>query len=281
MRHHVIDVILTGQPGVACQALVGIVANILQHGRLAHVAFSLVQIGLLFVGGGQMSFVHIDQYQQMHAAEEYGNSSARYAPFLIPHIRQLKPKSVIDYGCGQSALPDLIKAAGVPYVHRYEPAIAAFAARPDRTFDLLLCTDVLEHVPEDELDSVVEDMRSLARNAMLIVDTKPARQFLPNGDNAHATIRPIAWWQQRLARHYELLEPFLAKPLNRARFKTWRTPLLAKPLLWVQASYLDAGRRLRKHQLKKRLHASQNSSSKGRIEEIAARGFYKHDKSRR
>lgn len=198
-----------------------------------------------------MSFAQIDQYRQMHVVSTYGNSSIRTAPYLIPQIRFLRPSSVIDYGCGQSALPDAIKAAGVDYVYRYDPAVPAYAQRPDRVFDLLICVDVLEHVPEPELSSVLSDIRSLAHNAMLIIDTKPARQFLPNGRNAHATVRPIAWWRDLVALHFPYTEAFFSRPRDRACIKTWRTPAVWRPWLRTQSGWLEMQRRTRKRRMKR------------------------------
>jgi hypothetical protein len=192
---------------------------------------------------------YIGLYQQMHAAGPYGDSSIQVAPYLIPHIRQLRPRSVIDYGCGQSALPDLIEASGVPTVQRYDPAIATFSNRPTGPFDLLICIDVLEHVPEPMLDDVLTDMAQLARNAMLIIDTKPAKQYLPNGENAHCTVHPPGWWRERLAKHYSYLEPFVAKR-DRARFKTWPTPLISHPLILYRTLLLRQQRRLAKKRTK-------------------------------
>lgn len=193
-----------------------------------------------------MTFSLIDQYRTLHATKAYGATSARKAHYMIPHIRLLKPQSVIDYGCGQSALADMIRSSGIPDVCRYDPAIQAFAARPDMTFDLLISVDVLEHVPEIELDDVLADMRAMATHSMLIIDTKPAKTILPNGENAHATIKPPQWWKDRLSRHYDFLETFYF-PAKRARacFKTWSTPLAYRPLLWVESQYLRMRQRAR------------------------------------
>lgn len=190
-------------------------------------------------------FTHLDQYRQMHASGTYGASSARVAPFLIPHIRTLKPASILDYGCGQSVLPDLIGA------DRYDPAIPAYSERPAKVFDLLVSVDVLEHIPMSELDGVLSDMRGLARNAMLIIDTKPARQFLPNGENAHAIVEQPEWWRERLQRHWQYLEPFHSKPADRARFKTWPTRSWQKPALRIEAETRALRYRMNKSALRR------------------------------
>jgi hypothetical protein len=188
-------------------------------------------------------FSNIDQYRELHASKIYGASSAKVASFLIPHLRLLRPHSLIDYGCGQSVLPEILKATGISTVYRYDPAIPAYAERPTRTFDVLISVDVLEHIPERDLEAVLADMRSFAPHAMLIIDIRPAAQILPNGQNAHAIVESPEWWRERLSRHYEYLEPFSSKPRERARFKTWPTPAIQKPLISAQTAVL----RLRRH----------------------------------
>lgn len=170
---------------------------------------------------------YIDQYRALHATEAYGATSHKKAPFIVPHVRLLRPRSVIDYGCGQSILDDtLIADAGVETVRRYDPAIPAYAKRPQGGYDLLVSVDVLEHIPEDKLDDVLSDMRAVARHALLIIDTEKAVKILPNGENAHATIKPHGWWRRRLAKHFGRMHQFHCIPLTRACFKTWHTPLL-------------------------------------------------------
>ena len=45
-------------------------------------------------------------------------------------------------------------------------------------------------------------MAELSDNAIIIVDTRPASTLLPDGRNAHVTLRPVQWWMERLAGHY-------------------------------------------------------------------------------
>jgi SAM-dependent methyltransferase len=166
----------------------------------------------------------IRYYADIHKSKAYGNTSIKNARFIRPDIKLLGPKSVIDYGCGQSVLIDSLGLGPDIVKRRYDPAIAEYSAKPDGVFDLLLNIDVLEHIPEGDLDPVIEEMRSLCRNAILIVDTVPARLILPNGENAHAKIKPKEWWKEKLGRHFPLLVPIRAARSWRAAFRTWERP---------------------------------------------------------
>lgn len=164
---------------------------------------------------------YLDQYRIVHAAgSDYGSTSIKRAPYILPHVRALKPRSVIDYGCGTSELWSMIKDCGVPLVHRYDPGIPSLSERPAPA-DLLVNVDVLEHIPEHDLDRVISDMASLASRAVIIVDHHKAKTILPDGSNAHATIRPADWWHERLAKHYPHVERINGVRRRPASFRTW------------------------------------------------------------
>jgi hypothetical protein len=133
----------------------------------------------------------------------------------------LKPHSIIDYGCGQSRFLDELKLGYEVRLVRYDPAIPAFSQKPRMRADLLVNIDVLEHIEETDIDDLIAELSSLCKNAIIIVDTKLATTFLPDGRNAHITIRPHAWWRERLLKHFPVLYPVATVRRSRAGFKTW------------------------------------------------------------
>lgn len=166
----------------------------------------------------------IEQYEELHRTRSYGISSIGNYHYFLPLIREIAPKTIIDFGCGQSRLPDAIaETLGIP-VTRFDPAIPAYASRPNRLFDLLINVDVLEHIPEQELDAVIADIAALGRNALIVIDTVPAETILPNGQNAHVTVHPSEWWQTKLTKAFPFIEPIRVRSRRRAAFKTWQTP---------------------------------------------------------
>jgi 2-polyprenyl-3-methyl-5-hydroxy-6-metoxy-1,4-benzoquinol methylase len=164
----------------------------------------------------------IDQYRQIHASRVYGDTSVKNLRFVRADIKLLRPRSVLDYGCGQSRLLDQLGLGYPVKLIRYDPAIPQYATKPAQPADLLINVDVLEHVEERDLDAVLADMASLCRHAMVIIDTKPASAVLPDGRNAHVTVRPHAWWRERLLRHFPQLYPLATARNSRAGFKTWQ-----------------------------------------------------------
>lgn len=163
----------------------------------------------------------LDYYSATHARRVYGTSSVKYVRFLAPWIALRRPRSVLDYGCGQSILLETLGTGPEVQLRRYDPAIAEFSTPPPERSDLLLCIDVLEHIEEGDVDRVLAEMRAWSKEAIIIVDTVPAKHTLPDGRNAHVTLKPHAWWQQRIAKAFGTAEPIAVPRRSRAAFKTW------------------------------------------------------------
>lgn len=164
---------------------------------------------------------HVALYRDVHASKEWGNTSVKNLRYLRPEIALRKPRSVLDYGCGQSPLLEALDLPAPTELVRYDPAIPAYATPPEKPVDLLINIDVLEHIPEGDLDDVVAHMASLCTDAVIVVDTLPASLILPNGQNAHCTVHPAAWWRDRLGRHFPTLVPIRVARRSRAAFRTW------------------------------------------------------------
>jgi 2-polyprenyl-3-methyl-5-hydroxy-6-metoxy-1,4-benzoquinol methylase len=63
---------------------------------------------------------------------------------------------VLDYGCGKGVLADQLNKLKHISCEKYDPAIPDYDVRPKKVFDCLINTDVLEHIPEDELDGTLK-----------------------------------------------------------------------------------------------------------------------------
>lgn len=170
----------------------------------------------------------IQQYRQLHQSRAYGISSMGNFHYLAPHVREIAPRTILDFGCGQSRLPEALSIAFGVQVCRYDPAIPEYEARPSGRFDMLINIDVLEHVPEDEVETVIRDMATFSDRAIIIIDTVPAKTLLPDGRNAHITLHSPAWWKERINEAFPIVEPIRARARRRAAFKTWHSPKSVK-----------------------------------------------------
>lgn len=119
-------------------------------------------------------------------------------------------RTLLDYGSGKGVVHER-KPWNIS-VTLYDPAVKGIDVLPVGDFDAVICTDVLEHIPEDELDEALNNIFSKANKVVyLSISTKPAKKFLPNGDNAHVTVKSQDWWLERIALHAHKTERYHVK----------------------------------------------------------------------
>ena len=112
-------------------------------------------------------------------------------------------KTVLDYGGGGSDWdakgfePSNGMSAkqffDVKTVTTFEPA----RNKLEKKFsDCVVCMDVLEHIFLADISNVIEELFILAKKLLVInVACYKAAALLPNGENAHITVRSPDWWK--------------------------------------------------------------------------------------
>lgn len=163
----------------------------------------------------------LDLYRAMH---EKGDSFLGIAPeqtfagsSLAPQVTRIKrlieltgAQTILDYGSGKGKQyemrtvrdgqgvqwPSVMDYWNVDEVMCYDPCYPPFNRLPDGKYDGVISTDVLEHCPEEDIPWIIAEVFGLAsRFVFANIACYPARKRLPNGENAHCTIRPVAWWE--------------------------------------------------------------------------------------
>jgi len=144
-------------------------------------------------------YADIELYKKLHKKKsEYGNTGSRYTKRIIDHIQQYKPESVLDFGCGKGSLAAELSKLGLR-VDEYDPAIEGKEQIQQKHYDMIITTDVLEHLYEDEIQIICSDFLSLSPLTMFhVICNRPATHLLPDGSNAHKTVKPIEWWDDKL-----------------------------------------------------------------------------------
>lgn len=160
-------------------------------------------------------------YRSMHEkGEDYlgvppektftGESLAPECARIKRLIEKTGAQTMLDYGSGKgrqygprlfrdgsgNQWPSVMDYWSVDEVVCYDPCYAPLSRLPEGKFDGVVCTDVLEHCPEQDMPWVVGELFGYAaRFVYASIASFPARKRLPNGENAHCTIRPADWWR--------------------------------------------------------------------------------------
>jgi hypothetical protein len=130
----------------------------------------------------------------------YGVGGGKHADTVLKLVKTLTkadapPVSVLDYGCGKGYLG---KALPFP-IFEYDPAVQGKQDTP-RPADLVICSDVLEHIEPEHLNAVLADLRRCTKQiGYFTIHTGPAQKTLADGRNAHLIQRDKAWWRDKLS----------------------------------------------------------------------------------
>ena len=143
--------------------------------------------------------IYLEQAKLLHQNEKKwrGTTVRQYIPEINKLRKEYNLQTMLDYGCGKAQYHDPSWNAV-----KYDPAIPEFSAKPTGRFDLVISTDVLEHIPEDSIDDIIADIFNYQdRWVFISVCCREAREILPNGMNAHATVRPEEWWKDKFNKY--------------------------------------------------------------------------------
>lgn len=149
-----------------------------------------------------------DQNKKLHNDNDhYGISSRKWGAEVARLAQLVHAESILDYGCGKGELKHalgLLTLSAVDY-REYDPAIEGKDAAPEPA-DLVVCTDVMEHIEPECLDDVLDHLQSLTKNAIfLTVATRPAQKILDDGRNAHLIQQPYDWWLVKIMQRWRML----------------------------------------------------------------------------
>ncbi len=135
---------------------------------------------------------------------------------VAEHLMQRRVRSALDIGCGEGEwrvelekLRPAIRYLGIDsseYVverfgksrnirHGSVGEVDEIAGR--RVWDLVICSDVLHYVPDDEVEEALPIMALLCEG-VAFVDVMTTEDE-PTGDTEGFLLRPAAWYRQRIA----------------------------------------------------------------------------------
>ena len=160
-------------------------------------------------------------YGQMHEAapkDFSGYSIKRYVPEIAALVYDRLPNRMLDYGSGKGyqylAMRVHEQWGGLLPVC-YDPGVHQLRTKPDKPsrrrppyegkFSGIICTDVMEHIEEADVDKVLADIFRFAADhgfVFFVIGIDPShRKKLPDGRDVHVTIKPPEWWDAKLAKY--------------------------------------------------------------------------------
>ena len=117
---------------------------------------------------------YVIQLEQLHDQKASFGDAKGLKP-IAKWIDEHKPTSVFDYGCGKGGVIQAVKE-NYPDIRAvgWDPGHPSFKERQPGPFDMLISTDVLEHIEPVFLDNVLKDINeTFSKIAFLIIATSP------------------------------------------------------------------------------------------------------------
>lgn len=139
-----------------------------------------------------------EQLQSMHQEPKAFYRGTKVLGKIDEFLEKYQPSSLIDFGCGKGDLHKLL-AESINKTAGYDPGVKEFENLPTDSFDVLISTDVLEHIEPEMIDETLKAINSLfIKSCYLLIASYPAKKSLPDGRNAHLIIESFDWWKNKL-----------------------------------------------------------------------------------
>ena len=164
-----------------------------------------------------LSRAYRNQLIELHGADAaWGTTGSEYFLEVMKAAKDDGCKSLLDYGCGKGYLVAMIKdymvskPEKVPEdlvrVEGYDPAVKDYLELPAPA-DLIVSTDVFEHIEPENLDTVLGHIAGLMLiSGFFVIFTGKAKAILPDGRNAHLIQEGEDFWAAKLKEHWPSVE---------------------------------------------------------------------------
>jgi len=143
--------------------------------------------------------------KELHKNQHYGVASISIAPEVKDFFEAGKFKSISDYGAGKRNLFYMLTQLGLKDFdyYPYDPVFPEYG--PPKSSDLVCCIDVLEHIEEEFVENVLDDLKKITNKiGFFTIATGPASKILADGRNAHLIQRPSNWWLVKMCERFEI-----------------------------------------------------------------------------
>ena len=159
----------------------------------------------------------IDSYKVLHQEEGKfkGISLVPLVPTLMSLVKENDCKTLLDYGCGKAIPYDKDRCKEVDLRHPiqklcnlksfdlYDPAYEKYSKLSKKKYDIVVCTDVLEHIAEQDIDYVLTEILSRSKKIVFLnISCQPALKHFKEGKfkgkNVHISVFDPSWWGHKI-----------------------------------------------------------------------------------
>ena len=165
------------------------------------------------------------KYKRMWERPEYRHYSP--AQSLFPKIvaafdASMIQKKLIDYGTGTGRMALMFQQMSVDVLaldfadNCMDPEPAAKVnlkvcnlwepIQIKKKADFGTCIDVMEHIPTDKVDAVLQNIASTCNKCVFHIAYEADNMGTLIGEPLHLTVRPASWWQQKLERFFKTIK---------------------------------------------------------------------------
>jgi len=131
-----------------------------------------------------------------------GHSLESNIKYLDEIIYDLNINSLLDFGCGKPIFYNPSPYKKELEIYLYDPYYYKFRTAQSKKYDLVIATDVMEHIEKNNVNNVIQKITSYAKKAIyLSICTRPAKKKLPDGRNAHINIMNNLQWIKIIKKH--------------------------------------------------------------------------------
>ena len=117
--------------------------------------------------------------------------------------------SLLDFGCGKGFLynnkfkigdnefKNLSDFWDIENIFLYDPGVDKFSTYPNKRFDGIICTDVIEHIPEKDIMNFIDELFKFSNKFIFfVIATIPASKYFDDGKNIHLCLKTQNDWNE-------------------------------------------------------------------------------------
>jgi trans-aconitate methyltransferase len=142
---------------------------------------------------------YVKSLQNLHQEDKSWGKRKKFPEMIFKLIDENNISSILDYGCGKGDLTSLLKELyPTKKIVGWDPAFNKIDELPEKV-DMIITTDVLEHIEPELLDHVLTDLINRSQKLVYhFIACYSAVAKLDDGRNAHLIVKTPDWWQDKM-----------------------------------------------------------------------------------